>query len=358
MLGVCARTFRRYLDRYEEDGLDGLTDKRLAPGAHRGAPVDEVRRLVDDYRGRHMGWNVKHDSTWYKRDGGHRSSTWVKNTLQKARVVNRARKRGAHRTRRDRAAWPGMLLHQDGRQHQWVPGQYGDLLVTMDDATGEHYSMFFCEQEGTQSSVQGVREVMEARGLFCSLYTDRGSHYWHTAAAGGKVDKRTLTQFGRAMAQLGIALIPAYSPEARGRSERVFATHQDRLVKELALAGITDMAAANQYGQVTSLPAYNAEFRQPAPEPGSAFVACPDRGGLANILCESFERTVRNDNCVNFAGLALQIPPDRHRCHYVKTKVKVLRHLDGTVSIHHGPRRLAHYDAQGQALADELPVAA
>ena len=358
LLGVCERTFRRYIDRYEEDGLDGLIDKRLSQVSHRQAPVDEVMRLVDHYQDRHMGWNVKHYYTRYKREGGSRSYTWVKSRLQKAGVVKKAPRRGVHRKRRERAAWPGMLVHQDGSQHQWVPGKYWDLIVTMDDATNEHYSMFFCDEEGTQSSFRGVREVIERRGLFCSLYTDRGSHYWHTPEAGGKVDKVNLTQFGRAMGQLGIEMIPAYSPEARGRSERVFRTHQDRLVKELALNGITDMDEANRYIQESYLAAYNAEFMQPTPEDGSAFVDCRDLHVLDDILCEHHERTVRKDNCVSFEGVLLQIPEDRHRCHYVKARVKVLRHVDGTLSVHHGPRQLARYDTQGQEIVDEMPAAA
>ena len=358
LLGVCARSFRRYIDRYEEAGLDGLIDKRLAQVSHRRAPVDEVLRLVDGYRRRHDGWSVKHYYAWYRREGGQRSYTWVKTALQSGGAVQKAPRRGAHRKRRERAPWPGMLLHQDGSQHQWVPGQYWDLIVTMDDATNEHYSMFFCEEEGTWSSFRGVREVIEHRGLFCSLYTDRGSHYWLTPAAGGKVDRVNLTQFGRAMGQLGIEMIPAYSPEARGRSERAFRTHQDRLPKELGAAGITEMAAANRYLEKTYRPAYNAEFTRPAREAGSAFVDCQDRGVLEDILCERFERTVRKDNCIQFEGLLLQIPADRHRCHYVKTKVKVLRHTDGTLSVHHGPRRLARYDARGQEIRAAMSVAA
>ena len=358
LLGVCDRTFRRYIDRYEDEGVDGLMDKRLSQISHRRAPVDEAMRLVDRYRSRHRGWNVKHYYAWYQRDGGQRSYSWVKNTLQGAGVVTKVPKRGVHRKRRDRSPWPGMMVHQDGSQHQWVPGQYWDLIVTMDDATNAHYSMFFCDEEGTQSSFRGVREVIEGQGLFCSLYTDRGSHYWTTPEAGGKVDKVNLTQFGRAMGQLGIEMIPAYSPEARGRSERVFSTHQDRLVKELALAGITDKGEANQYLTETYLPAYNAEFTQPSPEPGSAFVACPDLSLLDNILCERFERTVGKDNCVHFAGRELQIPADRHRCHYVKAKVKVLRYPDNTLAIHHGPRELARYDALDQVVSNVSPVVA
>ena len=358
LLGVCARTFRRYIDRYEENGLDGLVDKRLSQVSHRRAPVDEVLRLVDRYRRRHDGWSVKHYYAWYRRDGGTRSYNWVKNTLQAAGAVKKAVKRGAHRKRREPAPWPGMLLHQDGSPHQWVPGQQWDLIVTMDDATNEHYSMFFCDEEGTQSSFKGIREVIEAHGLFCSLYTDRGSHYWHTPEAGGKVDKVNLTQFGRAMKQLGIEMIPAYSPEARGRSERAFGTHQARLPKELALAGIRDMAAANAYIRDVYLPAFNAEFAHPSREAGSAFVPCPASVDLDDILCVQEARTVGKDNCVRLDGRVLQLPADRHRYHYIKAKVKVCRHTDGTLSVFHGPRRLARYDSQGQLIQDELPTAA
>jgi len=347
LLGVCERTFRRYLDRYEEEGLDGLIDKRLLQVSYRRAPVDEVMALTERYRSRHLGWNVKHFYAWYRREGGSRSYSWVKNTLQGAGLVTKAVKGGAHRKRRERAPWPGMMLHQDGSRHAWVVGQQWDLIVTMDDATSEHYSMFFVPEEGTTSSFQGVREVILSRGLFSSLYTDRGSHYWITPEVGGKVDKVNLTQFGRAMKHLGIEMIPAYSPEARGRSERAFATHQGRLPKELVAAGITTLEAANGYLEEVYRPAFNAEFQQPALEEGSAFV--PWIGGaLDDILCEQYERTVGHDNCVRFEGVTLQIPADRHRCHYIKAKVRVRRYPDASLAVFHGPRKLADYDAQGR----------
>jgi hypothetical protein len=199
--------------------------------------------------------------------------------------------------------------------------------------------------------------VIEARGLFSSFYSDRGSHYWHTPAAGGKVDKKNLTQFGYALKQLGIELIAAYSPQARGRSERMFSTHQDRLPRELALAGITDMDAANRYLAEMYRPAFNAEFMQPAMEEGSAFVRWIG-DSLDDILCERYERVVGNDNCVSFEGLKLQIPSDRHRCHYVKAKVTVLRHTTGSLAILHGPRKLAEYTASGQPMHQVTKVAA
>jgi len=196
---------------------------------------------------------------------------------------------------RPRAPYAGMMLHQDGSTHEWVKNKQWDLIITLDDATSEHYSMFFVDEEGTASSFQGVREVIEEQGVFASLYTDRGSHYWLTPEAGGRVDKVHLTQFGRAMRQLGIQMIPAYSPEARGRCERAFRTHQERLPKELAIAGISDMERANRYLTEVYLPAYNEEFALSPQEPESVFI--PWAGGnLDDILCEHYERRVNNDN--------------------------------------------------------------
>ncbi len=357
VLGVCERTFRRYLERYEASGLEGLIDRRLEQVSHKKAPVDEVLRLTDNYRRRHLGWSAKHFYAWYRKDGGSRSYTWVKSRLQEAELVPKAKARGAHRKRRERSPWPGLMIHQDGSSHEWVPGQRWDLIVTLDDATSEHYSMFFVGEEGTMSSLLGVQEVIASRGLFSSFYSDRGSHYWHTPEAGGKVDRKHLTQFGQALQRLGIEMIPAYSPEARGRSERMFRTHQDRLPRELALAGITDMVAANRYLTETYRPGFNAEFMQPAMEEGSAFVAWIG-SPLEDILCERFERQVGPDNCVSFEGKKLQIPADRHRCHYVKAKVAVLRRTDGSLAIFHGPRKLAEYEPTGQLRPPELKAVA
>lgn len=357
MLSVSDRTFRRYVDRYSECGLDGLLDRRLTQVSARKAPVDEVLVLVERYKSRHKGWNVKHFHSWYRREGGTRSYTWVKNQLQEAKVVLKGKKRGAHRKKRERSPLPGMMIHQDGSTHEWVPGKKWDLISTMDDATNEHYSMFFTEEEGTTSSLTGVKDVILSQGLFCSFYTDRGSHYWHTPEAGGKVDRKNLTQFGRAMHQLGIEMIPAYSPEARGRSERAFATHQDRLVKELAFFGITEMADANRYLRENYLLAFNAEFKEPAKEQGSCFIPLLT-GQIDDILCEQYERTVARNNCISFEGLTLQIPQNEHRCNYIKVKVRVHRYPDGSLAIFHGPRKLANYYSNGQLKEDSEKDAA
>jgi len=270
------------------------------------------------YETRYTGWTVKHfHERWHTEHGGTRSYSWTKKTLQAAGHVARAPRRGAHRKKRPRKPLPGMMLHQDGSTHEWVSGCQWDLIVTLDDATTEIYSAFFVEEEGTLSSLRGLREVIETQGLFSSLYTDRGSHYWHTDEAGGRVDKTRLTQVHRALQQLGVTLIPAYSPEARGRSERAFRTLQDRLPKELALAGITEMVTANQYLARQFLPAYNQRFAVPAPEAGTAFI--PWIGThLAEILCVQDERVVAKDNTVRYQSLSLQIPQDPHRFHDVK----------------------------------------
>lgn len=347
LLGICDRTFRRYLMRYEEEGIEGLTDKRLAQISHRRAPVDEVIEITYLYKNRYPNWNVKHFYSFYKLyHSGTRSYTWVKNILQKEGLVRKSSKKGVHRKKRVRAPIEGMMLHQDGSDHEWVPNIRWDLIVTMDDATNEHYSMFFVEEEGTNSSFRGVKETVEKKGLFCSIYTDRGSHYWTTPEVGGAVDKFNLTQFGRALRHLGIEMIAAYSPEARGRSERAFRTHQERLPKELAMYNIVTMEEANKYLAEVYMPAFNAEFKVPAIEPGSAFVPWIS-GSLDDALCEQYMRVVGKDNCVSFEGLKLQIPKDQYRCHYNKVKVRIHRYVNGQLAIFHGPRKLAEYDILG-----------
>jgi len=358
LLGVCDRTFRRYVCRYDDGGLEGLFDRRLSQESMRKAPVDEVLKLMELYRERYSGFTVKHFYSWYRRaHGGGRSYTWVKNTLQAKGLVQKAPKRGAHRKKRIRAPYAGMMLHQDGSDHEWVEGKRWDLIITMDDATSEHYSMFFVPEEGTWSSFHGIRDVIERKGLFASLYTDRGSHYWYTPKEGGKVDKSRPTQFGKAMKQLGIEMIPAYSPEARGRCERAFKTHQGRLPKELAMEGITDMDRANRYLEEVYRPAFNEEFTVKPTEEENLFVKWAG-GHLDDILCEQFSRTVRNDNCIVFKNLTLQIPKDKYRCHYVKVKVKLNRYANGNFAIFHGPRKLAEYDSKGSPLKKKKSTAA
>ena len=357
VLGMSERTFRRWRDRFEADGAEGLYDRRLGRASARRAPVDEVARVLALFDTRYWDFTAKHfHEKLVAEHGCERSYNWVRLTLQANRRMRAAPRRGAHRRKRPRRALPGMMVHQDGSRHEWVPGHWWDLIVTMDDATSEVYSAFFVDEEGTMSSFRALSEVIGARGRFCSLYADRASHYWHTPEAGGRVDKDNPTQVGRALHQLGIELIPAYSPEARGRSERMFGTLQTRLPQELRLAGITEMAEANRFLREVYLPQHNARFQVMPEAQGSAFV--PFTGALDDILCIQEERTVSNDNTVRYRGLSLQILPDRHRRHYVKATVRVHEYPDGTLAVFHGPRCLARYRATGEPIDNQTRQAA
>ena len=248
ILGVSERTFRRWRDRYEAEGAEGLYDRRLGRVSARRAAVDTVARVLELFETRYRDFTAKHfHEKLVAEHGFGLSYNWLRLTLQAHGRVRPAPRRGAHRRKRPRRPMAGMMLHQDGSSHEWVAGQWWDLIVTLDDATSEVYSGFFVAEEGTMSTFRALGEVIAATGLFCSLYTDRGSHYWHTPEAGGGVDKDNPTQVGRALDQLGIELIPAYSPEARGRSERMFGTLQRRLPQELRLAGISTMEDANRF---------------------------------------------------------------------------------------------------------------
>ena len=346
ILGMSERSFRRYRDRFEAEGSEGLYDRRLGRASLRRAGVDEVMAMLTLFDTRYWDFTAKH--FWEKLVSEHdfkRSYNWVRLSLQAHGRTRSAPRRGAHRRKRPRRPLAGMMLHQDGSTHHWAGDQSWDLIVTMDDATSDIYSAFFVAEEGTMSTFRGLGEVIAAKGLFCSLYADRGSHYWHTPEAGGKVDRDNPTQVGRALAQLGIELIPAYSPEARGRSERMFGTLQKRLPQELRLAGITTMAAANRFLEEVYLPAHNARFARPAEAVGAAFV--PFTGDLEDILCVQEERVVGNDNTVRYHGRTLQIPADRHRHHYVKARVRVHEYPDRALAVFHGPRCLARYREDG-----------
>jgi transposase len=348
LLGIGERTFRRWRQRHEEEGEAGLLDRRLGKVSARRVPADREAQVEALYRARYAGFTAKHFHEHLARDHGFAwGYTWTKTFLHAKGLLERAERRGAHRRKRPRRPLPGMMLHQDGSRHQWLGGQPAlDLIVTLDDATGAIYSAFLVEEEGTASTFKALAQTFGAQGLPLSLYTDRGSHYFYTPEADGKVDRSRPTQVGRALAQLGVEHIAAYSPQARGRSERVFHTLQDRLTKELALAGIDAIEAANAFIRDVYLPAHNARFAVKAEQEGSAFVAIPGVD-LGEILCVQEERQVGNDNCVTFNRLKLQIPQSPLRAHFVKAKVKVRHYQDGTHAIFHGQRCLGRYDETG-----------
>lgn len=355
LLGVGERTFRRWRDRHEEEGEAGLVDRRLGKASGKRVPKDRSDEVEALYRDRYGGFTAKH---FHERLVSHHNFnwgyTWTKTFLHSRGLLEKAKRRGAHRRKRPRRPLPGMMLHQDGSRHEWLGiGPALDLIVTMDDATSAILSAFLVAEEGTDSTFRGLQEVFGKYGLPLSFYTDRGSHYFFTPQAGGKVDKTNLTQVGRALSQLSVEHIAAYSPQARGRSERVFQTLQDRLVKELALVKIVTIEAANNFIRDVYVPAHNARFAVKAEQEGSAFVAISAAVNLGEILCVQEDRTVGNDNCVSFNRLKLQIPESPLRAHFVKANVKVRQYHDGTHAIFHGPRCLGRYDEKGVAAIEK-----
>jgi transposase len=347
LLGVSERTFRRWTRSYEASGEAGLLDRRLGKASGKRVPADRAEEVERLYRERYQGFTVKHFHEHLIKDHGFGwSYTWLKLHLQWKGVVGKAPRKGAHRRKRARRPLRGMMLHQDGSRHEWLEGKPAlDLIVTLDDATGAIYSAFLIEEEGTASTFRGLSEVFSQHGLPMSLYTDRGSHYFRTTKA-GEIDRACPTQVGRALEQLGVEHIGAFSPQARGRSERAFKTLQDRLVKELRLAGIAGIEAANAFIREVYLPEHNARFAVDPAGEGSAFTPIPGVD-LDEILCVQEERQVMNDNCVSYRTLKLQIPESPMRPHFVKARVKVHLYPDGSHALFHGPRCIGRYDHNG-----------
>ena len=286
IIGISDRSMRRWRERYEQHGYDGLLDRRRGAPSGRRVPLAQVEQVLGLYRERYFDLNVRHFHEKLAAEHGiGLSYTWVKQALQGAGLVAKGRKRGVHRKRRPRRPVPGMLLHIDGSQHQWFQDErWHDLIVVLDDATSEIYYAQLVEEESTPTVMAALRQVIERKGIFCALYSDRGSHFWLTPKAGGKVDRQRLTQVGRALRELGIQMIPAYSPEARGRSERSFSTWQGRLPQELRLRGITTVEAANRFLDRTYIAAFNRRFQVPAEQPGTAFLPLGRAGPRPHLL--------------------------------------------------------------------------
>ena len=344
MLGISERTFRRWRDRYRDEGAPGLADRRVGQPSPRRVPASELARAQSLYAEMYAGFTVKHFHEHLQARHGYRLGyTVTRLALQAAGLVKRAPRRGAHRRKRPRRPLPGMLMHQDAARHAWLAGRPPlDLVVTLDDATSEVYSALLVAEEGTASSFRALAEVIADRGLFCALYTDRGGHYFHTPVAGGRVDRQHPTQVGRALAQLGIEHIAAYSPQARGRSERLFRTLEDRLPKELSLAGITEIDAANAWLRAVYLPAHNARFAVAAQEPGTAFVPVAP-AQWREVLCLQETRQVGNDNTVRWKRRSLQIPKSPLRPHFVRASVRLHEYPEGAVALFWGPHRIADF---------------
>ena len=348
ILGISDRHMRRWRERYVEEGYNGLLDRRRGKPSGRRVAVATVEKVFALYREKYFDLNVQHFHEKLQAEHGiELSYTWVKQALQGAGLVARGRKRGAHRKRRERRPLPGMLLHIDGRRHQWFQDErWYDLIVILDDATSEIYYAQLVEEESTTTVMAGLKEVIERKGVFCALYSDRGSHFWLTPKVGGKVDYHRRTQVGRALHELGVQMIPAYSPEARGRSERNFATWQGRLPQELRLRQLGTLEAANRFLRQHYIAEFNRRFQVAPGQRGNAFLTCRNRD-LERIFSLQFERCVNRDNTVSFQNLSLQIERVRWRATLAGCQVVVHQHLNGTLSLTHGPHCLGRYDRSG-----------
>lgn len=350
ILGVSCRTMHRLKLRYQHRGYDGLIDRRRRTPSDRRMPLQTVERVLRLYREEYKGFNIRHFHELLKEEQGiELSYSWVKTALQTAGLVGKRRKRGPHRQRRERRPLQGMLVHCDGSDHGWIPaleGQRQCLVAFLDDATNEVLDARFVPEEGTLPIMAGIKRILENKGLFASFYTDRAGHFFNTPRAGGKVDKEQLTQLGRALSQLGIEHIPSYSPQARGRMERLFGTWQGRLPNELRRAKVRSLEQANDYLVRRFIPWHNRRLTVPARDTGDAYVPC-ESADLDSILCVRHERIVGHDNTLTLENLRLQIPAASWRSSFAKCRVTICRHLDDTLSVGYGSRLLARFTLQG-----------
>lgn len=353
IIGVTDRTMRRWRAEYAEHGYKGLWDYRRRSPSPKRVPVEDLEQILRLYREQYFDFNVQHFHEKLREEHGLKYSyTWVKTALQEAGLVERRKKRGSHRKRRPRRALPGMLLHIDGSEHRWFGDErYYELIVILDDATSEIYYAQLVDAESTHSVMTALREVIETRGLFCCLYSDRAGHFFVTPKRGEKVDPSRPTQVGRALQELGVKMIAAYSPQARGRSERSFGTWQGRLPQELRLRGIRDVERANQFLREHYIAEFNGKFTVAAAQKGTAFVRLR-RKDLDWVFSTQHERTVNNDNTISLANRVFQLEQTRWRNTLAGQTVVVHEHLDGRVSIRYGPHVIAQYEQ------DQLPAPA
>ncbi len=348
IIGVSDRTMRRWRERLEEHGYDGLTDRRKGKQSQRRVPVKTCEEVLGLYQERYFDLSARHFHEKLKEEHSiELSYTWVKQALQGAGLVERRKRRGPHRRRRERRPLPGMLLHIDGSQHRWLnDDRWYDLIVILDDATSEIYYAQLVREESTRTVMAALRAVIEQKGVFCALYSDRASHFFVTPKAGEPVDKHRLTQVGRALKELSVQMIPAYSPQARGRSERSFGTWQGRLPQELRLAGITTREEANQFLRDRYIAEFNAKFMTPAAEKGSAFRR-PTRTDLDWIFTVQTERSVAKDNTFTLQNQIWQLDQTRWRHSLAGCTVTIHEHLDETISVRYGPHVVGRYDRNG-----------
>ncbi len=345
ILGITDRQMRRWKRRYEEYGYDGLYDRRRKMPSPKRMPLKKAENILKLYREKYFDFNISH--FYDKLRGEHKihiSYNWVRLALEGAGLIKKRTRHDKHRKRRPRKPLIGMMIHMDGSPYDWLGnGTMCDLVHAYDDANNKLYDIELVKEEDAITCMRILKTTVKENGIFCSLYTDRASHFFLTRKAGEEVSKDRLTQIGRALQELGIHPIPGYSPQARGRSERLNKTLQGRIPQELRLRGIKTIEEANKYLKTEYIKAYNKRFVRKPEQKGTAFIPVPKTIDLDKIFCFKHERTVNNDNTISFKNRILQIGQSELRVSFAKCRVIVYEHLDGSVSIGYGPHMLGYY---------------
>ena len=355
ILGIHVRTMRRWRGRYQRMGYDGLVDRRKGRPSEKRVPMEVAEKVLALYRTTYFDFNVRHFHEKLREEHEiELSYTWVKKALQGAGLIKASPRRQRHRKRRPRRPLPGMMLHIDGSTHRWFQeGRSYDLIVILDDATNEIYYARLVDQESTRTVMAALRYVVKRHGWFCTIYSDRASHFFRTPKAGGKVNLDHVTQVGRAMRELGIQMIPSYSPQGRGRSERNFRTWQGRLPQELRLRSISTIEEGNGFLEIAYIEEFNRKFKVAPTQSGTAFLALQGQD-LDRVFSIQHDRVVNDDNTVQFANKVLQIEQTPVRSTLAGCRVTVYEHLDTTLSIGFGPHTVGRYDAHGAAIPTSL----
>jgi hypothetical protein len=350
--GITDRHMRRLKERYMAHGYDGLVDQRGGRPRRKRIALETIETLCALRRQHYADFSVQH--FWEKVREEHAIDigyTWLKLTLEAAGLAEKSPGRGQYRRRRERRPLRGMMVHLDASTHLWVEGEpMQDLVVGLDDADGRMLCAQFVPQEGTASTFAALKHILQTHGRFVELYTDRGSHFCHTRRAGQAPTTDHDGQVSRALKVVGIRQILAWSPEARGRSERAFRTIQGRLPQELRAAGIHTYERANAYLQQRFVADFNRRFTVQPAQAASAFV--PLVGvDLELLLSAHHRRSVNNDSTVAFERLSLQLPRIAARAHYVRCEVTVHEFPEGTLGISYQGRLLARYGRDGDLLS-------
>ncbi len=358
VLGISPRQMRRWKTVYERCGYDGLFDRRRRTPSPRRVPMKTAELILHLYREKYYDFNARHFCEKLKNEHNIKISyNWVRLALQGAGLMQGKSRKSTHRLRRPRKPVIGMMLHIDGSPYDWLGnGELLDLVTISDDANNEVYAMALVDEEDSATCMNVIKNVVENNGVFCSLYSDRASHFFLTKKAGDDVVKDHSTQLGRALKELNIQPIPAYSPQARGRCERLNGTLQGRLPQELRLRGINTKEEANKFIRCEYIKMHNRSFKRKAEESGSAFLPVPASIDLEKVFCFKHERVVNKDNTVSFNHRLLQISPSHLRFSFAKCKITVFEHLDKSITIGFGPHTLGYYSLNGMPITRKNPL--